>query len=66
MAKLPETVVQMMEIEARQDEVLRQLDELERRIDQVLAEYVPTTLRLAELQARQSAAASQRPLKKAA
>ncbi len=41
MDSLSESTARLVDIEARQDEVLRQLDELERRIEQVLAEYAP-------------------------
>jgi tetrahydromethanopterin S-methyltransferase subunit G len=41
MDSLAESTARLVDIEARQDELLRQLDELERRIEQVLAEYAP-------------------------
>jgi hypothetical protein len=41
MDNLLEATARIVEIESRQDDVLRQLAELERRVAQVLAEFLP-------------------------
>ena len=38
--KLPDSAIQLQEIEARQDEALLQLEELEKRVESVLRETV--------------------------
>jgi len=43
MDSISDTTRRMLEIEARQDEVLRELAALERRLEQVLAECLPLT-----------------------
>jgi hypothetical protein len=49
MDALSETAIRLLDIEARQDDVLRQLEELERRIEQVLAEHLPALASLSAL-----------------
>ncbi len=41
MESFTETTARIVDIETRQDDVLRQLEILERRLEQVLAEYAP-------------------------
>ena len=43
MDNLLEATARIVEIESRQDDVLRQLAELERRVEQVLAEFLPAS-----------------------
>lgn len=49
MCPCDEAAARILDIESRQDEVLKQLDELERRVAAVLAEYLPAGTPLAAL-----------------
>ena len=56
MDALSDSTARVLDIEARQDDVLRQLEELERRLDQILAEYSPAPSSSAQPSAAPSSA----------
>ena len=44
MDRLSEAAARILDLEARQDDVLRQLEELERQVEAVLAQHLPQTV----------------------
>jgi len=49
MDRLSEAAARILDLEARQDDVLRQLEELERQVEAVLAQHLPPAAPTQEL-----------------